>query len=65
MKRQPSWNKYKVALLVGACIRITNNGEQKKTILQELSQKFRLKAINEGLVIDDIFRNLNDMMRQI
>lgn len=65
MKRQPTWDKYEVALLVDAYIRITKNGEQKKCVLQELSQKLRLKAINEGLVIDDTFRNLNGMMWQI
>lgn len=65
MKRQPPWDQYEVALLIDAYIRITQNGENKKTVLQNLSEQLRNKAKNEGLAIDDIFRNLNGMMWQI
>lgn len=65
MKRQPPWNQYEVALLVDAYIKITQKGENKKVILQNLSEQLRIKAKNEGLAIDDTFRNLNGMMWQI
>lgn len=65
MKRQPSWDQFEVALLIDAYIRISENGENKKKVLQELSDRLRNKARNEGLEIDDTFRNLNGMMWQI
>lgn len=65
MKRQPSWDQFEVALLVDAYIRITEDGENKKEVLQELSNQLREKARKEGLIIDDTFRNLNGMMWQI
>ena len=65
MKRQPPWDQYEVALLVDAYIRISENGENKKIVLQELSKRLRNKAINEGLEVDDTFRNLNGMTWQI
>lgn len=65
MKRQPPWDQFEVALLVDAYIRITENGKNKKQVLQELSKRLRRKAQNEGLIIDDTFRNLNGMMWQI
>ncbi len=65
MKRQPSWDKYEVALLIDAYIRIQNGEASKLGALHEVSQKLRTKAINEGLVIDDTFRNINGMLWQI
>lgn len=65
MKRQPHWDQFEVALLVDAYIRITEKGENKKTTLEQLSKQLRDKACNEGLEIDDTFRNLNGMMWQI
>lgn len=65
MKRQPPWDQYEVALLVDAYIQINQNGENKKVVLQNLSERLRNKAKNEGLEIDDTFRNLNGMMWQI
>ena len=65
MKRQPPWNQYEVALLIDSYIRITEKGESKKEVLQELSNRLRSIAQNEGLIIDDTYRNLNGMMWQI
>lgn len=65
MKRQPHWDQFEVVLLVDAYIRITENGENKKTVLEQLSKQLRNKARYEGLEIDDTFRNLNGMMWQI
>lgn len=65
MKRQPHWDQFEVALLVDAYIRITEKDENKKTVLEQLSKQLRDKACNEGLEIDDTFRNLNGMMWQI
>ena len=40
--------------------------ERKKIIeLKKLSDKLRRKAVNEGLIIDETFRNLNGMQWQL
>lgn len=65
MKRQPTWDKYEVALLINSYINIKNGIEEKKTELQKLSEKLRKKAQNEGLIIDETFRNLNGMQWQL
>lgn len=65
MKRQPTWDKYEVALLISAYIQIKSGKEEKIAELQKLSDKLRRKAENEGLVIDETFRNLNGMQWQL
>lgn len=65
MKRQPTWDKYEVALLVEAYLAIEKDNTKKMEILQELSSALRRKAINEGMDIDDTFRNLNGMQWQL
>lgn len=65
MKRQPTWDKYEVALLIYAYIQIKNRKEEKIIELKKLSDKLRRKAVNEGLVIDETFRNLNGMQWQL
>lgn len=65
MKRQPTWDKYEVALLVEAHLAIEKENTKKIEILQVLSETLRRKAINEGMVIDDTFRNLNGMQWQL
>lgn len=65
MKRQPTWDKYEVALLISAYVRIKSGKEEKVAELKRLSEKLRKKAENEGLIIDDTFRNLNGMQWQL
>lgn len=65
MKRQPTWDKYEVALLISAYVRIKSGKEEKIAELKKLSDKLRRKAENEGLVIDETFRNLNGMQWQL
>lgn len=65
MKRQPTWDKYEVALLVEAYLTIERDSSKKLDVLQELSNNLRKKASNEGMTIDDTFRNLNGMQWQL
>lgn len=65
MKRQPTWDKFEVALLIEAYLAIEKDNTKKMEILQELSNALRRKAINEGMNIDDTFRNLNGMQWQL
>ncbi|WP_138262166.1 hypothetical protein [[Clostridium] hylemonae] len=64
MARPSRWDKYETALLVEAYIKVTEGGEIKTKVLQELSNNLRKMAVNKGLEIDEVFRNLNGMMWQ-
>ena len=50
------WDKYEITLLIDACNRVTR-GESKKSIVKEISQNLRNRAISQGVEIDDLFRN--------
>lgn len=64
MSGQPDWDKYEVALLVDAYLRIKHKYQMKIPILLELSNTLRAIAISKGIVIDDTYRNLNGMQWQ-
>lgn len=62
---QKNWDKYEVALLIEAYQNIKQGRVDRNTALVALSQNLRQIAINEGLEIDDAFRNLNGMQWQM
>lgn len=64
MARRSRWDEYETALLVEAYIKVTEGGERKNTVLQELSDNLRQMAVNKGLEIDEVYRSLNGMMWQ-
>ena len=62
---QKNWDKYEVALLIEVYQNIKQGRVDRNTALVTLSQNLRQMAINEGLEIDDTFRNLNGMQWQM
>ena len=62
---QKNWDKYEVALLIEAYQNIKQGRVDKNTALVALSQNLRQIAKNEGLEIDDTFRNMNGMQWQL
>lgn len=59
------WDKYEVAILIDASIKVINNEKERKIAIKEVSQKLRQKAINIGIIIDDIYRNENGISMQM
>lgn len=59
------WDKYETALLIEAFWKIENDKQSRSVVLQELSDSLRKKAVNQGIAIDDTFRNLNGMQIQL
>lgn len=55
------WDKYEVALLIEAFWKIKNGENSRSLILSELSKNLRLRAQNNGVLIDETFRNYNGM----
>lgn len=64
MSRQATWNKYEIALLIDAYLKVTEKGVAKLPALIDLSRRLRSIATNAGIEIDDTYRNLNGMQWQ-
>lgn len=64
MARQIPWDRYEVALLLDAYLRIQEEPQKEKDILADLSKNLRERAIHLGYTIDAVFRNENGMSLQ-
>lgn len=62
---QKNWDKYEVALLIEAYQDIKQGRVDRMSALISLSQNLRRIAQNEGLEIDETFRNLNGVTWQM
>ncbi len=61
MERQNNWDKFEVALLVEAYLKVVKKQEVLPVVLQQLSEDLRHKAVLAGMEIDETYRNLNGM----
>ena len=61
---QPKWNRHESALLLEGCLKI-QRGEDRKTIIKELSKTLRKMGERAGYSIDEIFRNENGIAWQM
>ena len=59
------WNEYETALLIEGFMKIESSPELKSKIISELSNNLRMMAINSGLEIDDVYRNVNGISMQL
>ena len=57
--RQPQWNIYEAAVLLDAYIETLKKEQPKSHIIKDVSVALRQMAVNQGLIIDDVFRNEN------
>ena len=64
MTRQLPWDRYEVALLLDAYLRIQEEPQKENDILADLSKNLRKRAIRLGYTIDAGFRNENGMSLQ-
>lgn len=58
------WDKYETAILIEACVDYNNNRITKKAAIRRVSNELRQKAVDEGKIIDDIYRNENGISMQ-
>lgn len=65
MPVQPKWNIYEAALLLQAYIQILQGKETAREAICRVSDQLRLMAINNGIEIDEIFRNVNGITFQM
>lgn len=64
MNTQPAWNQYEATLLLEGCLQI-EKGENKHQVVTRISKELRQMAINQGIVIDEIYRNENGITWQM
>lgn len=60
-----TWDKYETAILIEASLKIINKEISRKDGIFEVSNTLRQRAINNGIQIDDKFRNVNGISMQI
>ncbi len=59
------WDKYETALLIDACIRVDSGSIDRVQAVAELSKKLRQRAVEQGIEIDEIYRNVNGVEMQL
>lgn len=62
--KERAWDIYEVALLIEAYLKI-ENGANRISTLESLSVSLRKLAQNDGIIIDEKYRNLNGMQWQL
>jgi hypothetical protein len=63
--RQPEWDKFEAAILLKAYIDSRKRGEPLTKYIKQVSNDLRQMALNRGLIIDDIYRNINGISLQM
>lgn len=59
------WNKYETAILLEASLRVIRDKTKKKECIKQVSEALRQMAINQGVQIDDLYRNINGITMQM
>lgn len=57
MTKQKPWDQFEAIILLEAVIQIHEGHIDRKKAIIDVSTALRTKARNEGLIVDDIFRN--------
>ena len=65
MSNRVNWDEYETALLIEGFWDIERNPSNRAKIIKKISDNLRTKAVNEGLDIDDKFRNTNGISLQL
>lgn len=59
------WNKYEAAILLDGCIEIISDESCRNEVIKRISKDLRQMAINNGIEIDEIYRNVNGIHFQM
>lgn len=58
------WDEYETAILISACADYNAGRCTKKEAIKDVSQTLRKRAEENGIEIDDVFRNENGITMQ-
>ncbi len=59
------WDEYETALLIETFWKIEEEHDKKNYLIEKLSHTLRKIAVNKGLEIDDVYRNVNGISMQL
>ena len=62
---KPKWNEYEAAILLDAYLKVREHPEQRRKLVQQVSDQLRQMAINQGMQISDTYRNYVGIDRQM
>lgn len=65
MKRQQQWNIYEAVILLDAFLKIKSSSLTRSEAIHSVSTQLRKMAKNNGIEIDDIYRNINGITFQM
>lgn len=57
-KRQPLWNEVEAAVLLDAYLLVIEHPYKRSFYIEQVSEQLRQMAINQGIEIDDIYRDI-------
>lgn len=63
--RQPAWNIYEAVILLDGYIDVMKKQQPRLRVIKRISIELRQMAINQGIIIDDVYRNENGISYQI
>lgn len=63
--RQPQWTIYEAAILLNGYLETIEKHLPKLRVVKRISDELRQMAVNNGMIIDDVFRNENGISYQI
>ena len=65
MARQVAFTKHEAALLLDAYLKVVSGELSRMDSIKECSRMLRLMAVNSGIEIDDVYRNVNGISFQM
>lgn len=65
MSMQPQWNLYEAAILLQAYIETLQGTMTLQEAVHNVSTQLRQMGVNNGIEVDDVFRNINGISFQI
>lgn len=65
MPTQPQWNLYEAAILLQAYVETLHGTMTLQEAIRSVSNHLRQMAVNNGIEIDDVFRNINGITFQM
>ena len=65
MAQRVQWDIYEAVILLDALLKVQENVISRKDAVEEVSRELRDRATNNGLIIDEVFRNANGISMQM
>ncbi len=65
LARQPLWNIYEAVILLDGYLEVMKKEQPRLQIIKRISRDLRQMAVNQGITIDEVYRNENGISYQL